>query len=76
MPATEQGKEAALEALAARREMQPDQVDNASLPAGAPMYFYCVSCGHQSDVLPENYFLTTPKKLCAECQALKHMGWL
>ena len=72
---TEQGKEAALKALAKRRKDKPKQIDNASLFAGSPMYFYCVSCGHESDVLPED-FLNRPKKLCAKCQALKDLGWL
>ena len=75
MPVTEQGKEAALAALAERRANVPVKIDNASLMAGSPMYFYCISCGHQSDVLPESYF-GTPRKLCSECAALKELGWL
>jgi hypothetical protein len=75
MPATTMGKAVALEALASRRANQPKKIDNSSLPAGAPMYFYCLSCGHESDVKPENY-LTAPKKLCGECQALRDLGWL
>jgi hypothetical protein len=75
MLATEKGKEAALRALAKRRKDKPKQIDNASLYAESPMYFYCISCGHTADVLPEGY-LTTPKKLCAECRALKDLGWL
>lgn len=75
MPITTQGKEAALAALADRRAKQPNQVDNAALPAGAPMYFYCKSCGHLSDRLPESY-TSVPRKLCVECEALKDLGWL
>jgi len=74
--ATQQGKEAALEALKKRRGNPPEQIDNASLYAGSPMYFYCISCGHLAGTLPENDFLSTPKKLCRECQALKDLGWL
>jgi hypothetical protein len=35
----------------------------------------CISCGHESDVLPEG-FINQLQKLCKECQALKNMGWL
>ncbi len=73
--ATTQGKKYALAALRNRRRKQPKPVDNASLPAGSPMFFYCQSCGHCSDCLPEAY-LGTPNKLCEECQALKDCGWL
>lgn len=74
-PATTHGKEAALAALEERRREQPNQIDNAWLPADAPMYFYCISCGHLSDQLPESY-MSVPKKLCDECKALKDLGWL
>ena len=75
MPATTQGKETALKALAERRASKPDRIDNSSLPAGSPMFFYCVTCGHLSDTKPESY-TSVPKSLCAECQALKQAGWL
>ena len=74
--ATEQGREAALEALEKRRAHPPVKLDNASLPAGSPMYYYCRACGHLADTKPENWFLTLPKKLCPECQALQDLGWL
>lgn len=73
--ATEKGKDAALAALEKRRKTAPEKIDNGSLPAGSPMRFYCVACGHISDVLPESY-RTPPKRLCDECQALKDMEWL
>jgi len=75
--ATQMGKEFALQALLARREKSSKgkQIDNSSLCAGSPMYFYCKSCGGLADVLPESY-ISPPKKLCDECQALKDMGWL
>lgn len=73
--ATTHGKDAALAALKKRRENQPTPLDNAALPAGAPMYFYCISCGHVSDTLPEEY-LGKPNRLCLECTAMKEMGWL
>jgi len=75
--ATEKGKEFALEALRNRREenAQKKKINNADLPAGAPMYFYCKSCDALADTKPELY-TDTPKKLCDECQALKDLGWL
>lgn len=73
--ATEKGKEHSLAELASRRANKPEKKDNASLPAGFPMYFYCNSCGHLADELPESY-TGKPKKLCDECQALKDLDWL
>jgi len=72
-----QGKEAAVAALKARRETnaKATKIDNASLPAGAPMYYYCISCGSIADILSELH-LNPPRKLCRECQAMKDMGWL
>lgn len=73
--ATTKGRVHALEQLKHRRENKPEQTDNGKLPAGFPMYFYCISCGHESDRLPESY-VGRPKKLCPECQALKDLDWL
>ena len=75
MPATTQGKEAALKALKERREKNRGQkyIDNGSLYAGSPMYFYCLTCDDEFSV-PENY--VSRSKLCRECQALKELGWL
>ena len=75
VPATTGGREVALKALTYRREHQPKQIDNSSLYAGSPMYYYCRSCGHQSDCLPETHW-GAPRKLCNECQALQDLGWL
>ncbi len=73
--ATTDGKEAALAALTYRRANKPKPIDNGSLHAGSPMYFYCLACAHLADVKPES-FTTRPKSLCAECDALKQLGWL
>jgi hypothetical protein len=75
--ATQQGKPYALQKLAERREnaKHRTKLDNATLPAGSPMYFYCIACGLLADTKPESYN-TPPKKLCDECQALKEVGWL
>jgi hypothetical protein len=75
MAKSELTKAEALAALAIRKKHQPKRIDNTSLYAGSPMYFYCRVCRHQSDCLPENY-LTTPRKLCGACQDLKDAGWL
>lgn len=76
MPATELGRQHALAELAQRRANRPEKIDNARLPAGASMYYYCRTCGHQADVLPEGWFIHPPRTLCAECQALADLGWL
>jgi hypothetical protein len=55
--------------LEERRARAPEQIDNASLPAGAPMYYYCRSCGHQTAVLPEDWYRTPPPKFCDWCVA-------
>lgn len=72
---TEKGKEAALAALQRRRETKPERIDNSSLVAGSPMTYYCISCGHIAEVLPEAHW-SRPKALCPECRGLKDMGWL
>lgn len=76
--ATENDIEFALKALTKRRQenAKKERIDNSSLPAGSPMHFYCQGCGGLADILQENHFLSTPKKLCSECQALKNLGWL
>ncbi len=75
--ATTKGKEFALAALKQRRQKNKKEkkIDNSSLCAGSDMYYYCVSCDGLADILPECH-MSTPKKLCAECQALKDLGWL
>jgi len=74
-PMTTLGKEAALAALRQRRENKPTPIDDTSLPAGSPMHFYCISCGHIAEVAPESY-TWAPKKLCGECKALQDLDWL
>jgi hypothetical protein len=69
-------KKAKLEALRQRKNNRPVKIDNASLPAGSPMYYYCTSCGHLADTMPENWFITPPRSLCTKCQELKDQGWL
>ena len=75
MPATTMGKEHALEMLRGRRERNKgkEPPDNSKYPAGAPMYFPCLTCGAIISV-PESYI--SKPELCEECQALKKLNWL
>lgn len=73
--ATMSGKGKAVAALNKRRAQRPKPIDNSSLHAGAPMYYYCISCGSIADTLPECH-LSAPRRLCRECQAMKDLGWL
>lgn len=75
VPATIAGKAVALRALELRRSNRPSKIDNSTLVAGSPMYYYCISCGWTADVLPESH-LCSPRRLCKECDALRVMGWL
>lgn len=63
----------ALLRLKQRLENPPKQINNSSLPAGSPMYFYCRICGHQSDVKGESY-TDPPRKYCGDCQELKDVN--
>lgn len=70
-------REALTTALAGRRArmMTEGQIDNASLYAGSPMYYYCKYCGVQTDVLPEGWWAKRPSHICADCQTLIDLGW-
>lgn len=46
------------------------RVDNSSLPAGSPMYYYCRACGAFITALPEAHFSPAPK-YCDDCEDLK-----
>jgi len=59
----------------ARYHKKIEHVDNSSLPAGSPMYFYCRACGIHVATLPEDY-LTPPPKLCEDCADLKKQALL
>ncbi len=73
--ATTKGKEFALQKLAERRANKPKQIDNSSLYAGSPLYYYCIACGHVATLLPDEHW-DPSTKLCDECRALKDCGWL
>lgn len=68
-------KEEALKALQKRKENQPKHIDNASLYAGSPMYFYCEICGHLSDKVSESYTLPV-KRYCKDCLELIENKWI
>ena len=77
---SESKKDGLLKALQERRERasKEGKIDNSSLYAGSPMYYYCTGCGLQSDVLPEEWDprVTTPKKICDDCKHLKDLDLL
>ena len=52
-----------------------EKIENADIPAGSPMYFYCRHCGIPTEVLPEDYVFP-PMRECSQCQGLKNEGWL
>jgi hypothetical protein len=60
-----------------RREyaIKQGQIDNSSLPAGYPMYFYCTHCGILLETLPEEYIFR-PRRQCSQCKGLSEMRWL
>lgn len=51
------------------------KIDNASLMAGEPMYFYCKHCDVLIEALEEEY-LFPPYSLCSQCEGLREEGWL
>ena len=50
------------------------QIDNASLYAGSPMYYYCRYCGLCSDTMSEGWFASRPSQMCEECRKME--SWL
>ena len=49
------------------------QVDNSSLYAGSPMYYYCRYCGELTEVLSESHW-GSPKRVCDPCDVLHQHG--
>lgn len=74
-PATRHGKTFALAKLAERRAIYKDAkpFDNASLPAGAPMFYRCIGCGAQ--IVMHEGWISKPDT-CVECEALVRLGWM
>lgn len=57
-----------------REENVGKQVDNASLYAGSPMYYYCHGCGAQTAVKPEGWVADPPPRFCDPCKELVEAG--
>lgn len=55
------------------REHQGKQINNSSLHAGSPMYYYCRHCAVGTDVLPESHF-RKPTTVCEACVPLVEHG--
>jgi len=56
-----------------KKNSKEAKIDNSSLYAGSPMYFYCKFCDAQTDVLPECY-IGKPKQICTPCEVLHIHG--
>lgn len=70
-------KEIALVKVAERKKRNaPKKIDNARLPAGSPMYYYCRACDALVATKPENWYRNPPPKYCEDCKPLKELGWL
>lgn len=63
----------AIKRLKERLQNKPEQINNASLYAGSPMYYYCKLCGHTAAVLPESHWERPPSH-CKECKDLKDVS--
>lgn len=57
-------------------EYHGKEIDNSSLPAGAPMYYYCSGCSILTAVLPELWVSGGPPKYCEACKILADNGLL
>lgn len=51
-----------------RKANPPERINNASLPVGAPMHYYCQACGHKAATLPELHTCAVPQ-YCPACNA-------
>jgi hypothetical protein len=61
-----------LDELELRRQAatKAGQIDNGSLPAGQPMYYYCKACGIHVATLPEDWWKDPPPTYCVNCKDL------
>lgn len=50
------------------------QVDNAALPAGSPMFYYCNGCGVETAVKEEGWYTNPPPWFCQDCRPLHEEG--
>lgn len=51
------------------------RIDNATLHAGSPMYFFCRFCDEPTETLPESY-TSVPVTVCRPCEILRDHGLL
>lgn len=58
-----------------KKANQGKMINNSSLPAGSPMYFYCRFCEVPTATLSENYTVT-PSTICDPCGVLHLHGLL
>ena len=70
-------KDIAIETFVERCKVHSKEpkIDNGSLYAGSPMYFYCKGCTRHIATLPENY-IVSPPRYCEPCQVLVNHGLL
>lgn len=72
-----EAKDPRLDELQARREFnEGKQVDNSTLEAGSPMYYYCKTCGAHVATKPEGWWQNAPPSHCAPCKDLLADGVL
>jgi hypothetical protein len=64
----------ALEQYKKRKEENAGkQIDNSTLHAGSPMYYYCRFCCIHTDTLPESH-MCSPITICKPCDILYKHG--
>jgi hypothetical protein len=51
-----------------------NMVNNSSLPAGSPMYYYCNGCCTLVATIPEGSWNHSRSKYCGSCEQLSEMG--
>ncbi len=56
-----------------KADNQGKEINNSSLPAGSPMYYYCKYCGAHTETLPECH-MRAPKVVCDPCAPLRLHG--
>ncbi len=56
-----------------KENSKKEQINNSSLRAGSPMYYYCRFCGGHTETLPENHF-GAGKTVCDPCKVLRDHG--
>lgn len=70
-----ENREVEVRALAVRRQRNKGivRIDNRTLHAGSPMYYYCRMCGGEMS-LPEAHDPPAPSH-CDDCRSLREQGW-